>query len=399
MTSRRDLLIGTGALSLYAQQLTHTAGKPAPLGSTKKIRLGVAGGGFGSGFSFHEHPNCEVTAVTDLRTDRRTKLQHVYKCNMAYESLEQMLSLEKRLDAVAIFTPPPLHYKHTEMAMNRGLHVYCAVPAVFQLEEAAKLKALKERTGLRYMMGETSWYREGCIYARNMHKAGEFGELFYSEVAYYHDRGDLTKLIEDKKTRFYESNGSRSWRWGLPPLHYPTHSLGYVVGVTGERIRSVSALGWGNQHPYVADNVYKNPFFNSSALMETDRGHMVRCNVFWLVGEDGERAQWYGEKGTVYMANSGLIGDLQRQRLEKTKPLVYPKYLNDPMVPPRMRHESGHGGSHVFLSAEFINALVDDREPEIDVYQALAMTAPGLVGHQSALKKGERLKVPNFDRT
>jgi hypothetical protein len=32
------------------------------------------------------------------------------------------------------------------------------------------------------------------------------------------------------------------------------------------------------------------------------------------------------------------------------------------------------------------------------VYKALAMTVPGIVAHQSALKNGERLKVPNFDR-
>jgi len=394
---RRELLFATGALALQGQQ-THTAGKPAPRGSTKKIRLGIAGGGFGAGFFFHEHPNCEVTAVTDLRSDRRRRLQDVYRCKTGYESLEQMLSLEKRLDAVAIFTPATLHYHHTELAMKRGLHVYCAVPAVFSLEEAEKLRALKERTGLKYMMGETSWYREGCIYARNLHNAGGFGELFYSELAYYHDRGDLQDLITNRKTRFFEPDGSRSWRWGLPPLHYPTHSLGYLVGVTGERIRTVSALGWGSQHPWTTENKYKNPYFNEAALMETDRQHMTRCNVFWLVGEDGERAQWYGEKGTVYMANIGLYGDIHRERLGKAKPLTYPKYIQDPMVPPEMRHESGHGGSHVFLSAEFINALVDDREPEIDVYKSLAMTVPGIVGHQSALKKGERLKVPSFDK-
>jgi predicted dehydrogenase len=272
--------------------------------------------------------------------------------------------------------------------------VFSAVPACFRLEEAERLKSIKEKTGLRYMMGETSYYREGCIYARNLHENGGFGELFYSELSYYHDRGDLKELLENKKSRFYEPDGARSWRWGLPPLHYPTHCLGFLVGVTGEKIRSVSALGWGNQHPYVRDNPYNNPFFNQCALMETDRGHMVRCNIFWLIGEDGERAQWYGERGTLYMANSSLHGDVWRERMGKPKPLQYPNYLDDPMLPAPMRHKSGHGGSHVFLSAEFINALVEDREPAIGVYKALAMTVPGIVGHQSALKNGERLAVP-----
>ncbi|HEU4679092.1 MAG TPA: hypothetical protein VFS35_06200, partial [Terrimicrobiaceae bacterium] len=63
------------------------------------------------------------------------------------------------------------------------------------------------------------------------------------------------------------------------------------------------------------------------------------------------------------------------------------------------RHQSGHGGSHTFLSAEFVNALLENREPTVNVYEALAMTVPGLVAHQSALRNGERMKVPGFDRT
>ena len=47
--------------------------------------------------------------------------------------------------------------------------------------------------------------------------------------------------------------------------------------------------------------------------------------------------------------------------------------------------------------AEF-NALVEDREPAVDVYEALAMTVPGIVARESAMKGGEQLAVPSFDR-
>jgi hypothetical protein len=68
-------------------------------------------------------------------------------------------------------------------------------------------------------------------------------------------------------------------------------------------------------------------------------------------------------------------------------------------LPEAMRHGSGHGTSAVFLSAEFIDALLADREPTVDLYESLAMTAPGIVAHTSALKSGEQLEVPSFDRT
>jgi hypothetical protein len=67
------------------------------------------------------------------------------------------------------------------------------------------------------------------------------------------------------------------------------------------------------------------------------------------------------------------------------------------MLPEPMRHESGHGGSHAFISAEFVNALLEDREPEIDLYASLAMTVPGIIAQQSSLKSGEQLPVPTFD--
>ncbi|MEA1997193.1 MAG: twin-arginine translocation signal domain-containing protein, partial [Gemmatimonadota bacterium] len=38
--------------------------------SDKLMRIGVVGGRFGASFQWHEHPNCRVTAVCDLRDDR-----------------------------------------------------------------------------------------------------------------------------------------------------------------------------------------------------------------------------------------------------------------------------------------------------------------------------------------
>ena len=72
-----------------------------------------------------------------------------------------------------------------------------------------------------------------------------------------------------------------------------------------------------------------------------------------------------------------------------------PDYLH--LLPEPMRIRTGHGNSHAFLTHEFIMALVQDRKPSVDVYTAVAETAPGIVAHESALKGGELLKVPSFD--
>ena len=399
--NRREFLTASGLTALAAMQ----AGRAAPQDSSKKIRIGVLGGGFGTSFYWHEHPNCEVAAVTDLRSDRRDRLRETYHCDFVFNSYDEMLAKAgDRLDAVAVFSGAPDHVRHAVQAMERGLHVISAVPACMTLEEAQKLKEVKERTRLRYMMAETSYYRQATIYARELHREQGFGELYYTELEYYHDRGDLQRILDDKTTRSYNPDGSHSWRWGLPPMLYPTHCLGFLVGVTGERIARVSALGFGLKHPLTQDNAYANPFMAESALMQTDKGHMSRCNVFWLTAAHGERARWYGERGMLAMAYGKVQPDLWADRSpvpdrpNEPEPVEIPDYWSSDMLPEKMRHDSGHGGSHTFLTAEFINALVEDREPAVDVYEALAMTVPGIVAHQSALKNGEQLKVPSFEK-
>ena len=113
----------------------------------------------------------------------------------------------------------------------------------------------------------------------------------------------------------------------------------------------------------------------------------------------GERAQWFGDQASLYMPNSGLHGAVDRLRDKGTRTVEVPQYWKtSEMLPEAMRHASGHGGSAVFICAEFINALVEDREPEIDLYESLAMTVPGIVAHQSAFKDGQQLSVPQFER-
>ena len=118
-----------------------------------------------------------------------------------------MVAKEKNIDAVAIFTPAPDHVKHVKMCMEKGWHVCSAVPACLSLAEAQELKELKERTGLKYMMAESSYFHQDCIFARNLFKEGKFGELFYSEVEYYHTFADIETYDTAKDSLVIDRNG------------------------------------------------------------------------------------------------------------------------------------------------------------------------------------------------
>lgn len=390
--SRRDFFKVTGASAAAAagMELMAQAAAQAPAWaqvSDKKIRIGVVGGRFGASWHWHQHPNCEVYAVSDLMTDRRDHLMETYQCSRSYESLEKLV-LDASVDAVAVFTGAPDHARHVKLCMEAGKHVISACPACMTLEEAAQMKEVKERTGLKYMSAETSYYRWETITARRLFADGALGELVYTEGEYYHPMA-----AEDRKALWLR-DGKPTWRYGFAPMHYPTHSSAFLVGVTRERLVQVSSLGWGDNSPDLVPNQYNNPFWNEMGMFLTDKGHPFRCNVGWKLHAHGERAQWFGTRGSLYSASDA--GQPFTMRLPEGDTTVMPDYWH--MVPEAMRVDSGHGASHPFVTNEFVTALIEEREPAINLYEALAFCVPGIVAHQSSLKGGETMKIPSFDK-
>lgn len=399
----RRTFIAQSAGALAASAMLH---RPA-LGvetEPKKIRLGIVGGRFGLGFQFHLHPNCVVEAVSDLRPERKKQLQEVYSCAKAYDSLEELVK-DPNIDAVGIFTDAPLHVQHVEECMKHGKHALSAVPAcVGSLEEADRLLNVVKQYGLTYMMAETSYYQQFTISARKFQQEGQFGEIFYCQSEYQHDGLD-SLFIED---------GKRTWRYGFAPMHYPTHCTAHLIGVTGERLTEVSCHGWGDGNQVLRDNVYKNPFWNESAMFRTDKGHAFRVNVWWRGAHRGcERAEWIGNKMSFYGEHPNGMGPVivrSAAALEKDaggfdrtqqefEAYQQPNWWATDLLPEPLRIDSGHHGSHSFITHEFVDSLVHARQPTVNVYEALAYTVPGIVAHESALRNGELLKIPQYDPT
>lgn len=392
-------MVGVGAAGVAMSP--HFAFGSDSISSDRKIRMAIVGGRFGASFFFHEHPNCIVEAVSDLRSDRRDHLMKVYQCEKSYESLEKLI-LDPKVEAVFIATPAPDHARHVIATLNAGKHVLCAVPAALTLEECADIRDTVKRTGLTYMMAETSVYRQNTISVRKFYEEGAFGSLFSAAAEYNHP--GLEKL-------FFE-NGNPTWRHGFPPMLYPTHCTAFLISITGERLTNVSCMGWGDESPLLKDNPYHNPFWNETAFFQTNLGKPFRVEVNWKGAlREVERGEWRGDKMSFYSAQHG--GDdaiivrsedqadrddagfiIQKNRTEK---YVQPDWWKTDILPEPLRHGSGHDGSHTFITHEFIDALVNDRQPAININEAIAYTAPGIVAHQSALKGGESLKIPNFE--
>jgi predicted dehydrogenase len=394
-TSRRAFLQATGlgaaALGLGGSALAQQPQAPIPgfeeapadpnasrewePVSDRKIRVGIVGYGtcrFGAAFSFQDHPNVEIVAVSDLFPDRCAALAEACRCEKTYPSLEELVK-DDTVEAVFVATDAPSHARHCIEVLKHGKHVACAVPASYgSIEDAERLLEAVKTSGLKYMMFETSSYRPDCYAMRQIYQAGGFGRLVYSEGEYYHFHSE-------------QIGSYKNWRVGCVPLWYPTHSTAYYVGVTDKPFTSVSCTGSnaGFEAWQPGANQYNNTFTDQIALFETAEGgasRMLMCiGIHSKVGETG---RVFGEKGwmegTEYQGTMKDLPDISR-----------------PALPPGVE-AGGHGGSHGQLMNEFILSIIEDRKPLVDIIAALNMTVCGIIANESALKDGERLKVPQY---
>jgi len=186
-----------------------------------------------------------------------------------------------------------------------------------------------------------------------------------------------------------------------------------VVPVTGERLVEVQAVGWGDGHEILQTNEYKNPFWNTTAFFKTSGGHSSRIAVFWHVAAGGtERGQFFGDRLSYIMERPEKSPNTVVQISRDGKTVIdengypegkvnieafkQPNYME--RLPESMRVRSGHGGSHTFIVHEFVSAIQEDRHPAVNIWEAIAYTAPGIIAHQSALKGGEPMKIKDYGK-
>ncbi|UKA53952.1 Gfo/Idh/MocA family oxidoreductase [Arthrobacter sp. FW305-BF8] len=389
--------------------------------------IGVVGAGqFGGQFAhlFHLHPGVSEVFVVDERPERAAEAVERYGLSGTVGSFEELL--ESAVDAVAIFTQRWTHGPLVERALRAGKHVYSAVPMAVSEDEIARIIEAVRETGNVYMMGETSYYNPATVYAREQHAAGKFGRVFYTEGDYVHDM-DLGFYDA------YQYSGGERWKEtaSYPPMLYPTHAIGGVLGAIPAHAVSVSCVGVkDDRQDGVFDkdiSMFGNDFSNATALFELNDGGVMRTNEMRRVGYPSHlresRFRFFGTeasfeqlaKVTVWQDKTNIHDISEQVESRPSMALDDPSLAN---VAPELRdafvsglapvHDSsrlpeefrgapnGHEGSHHFLVDDFVTAVNNRTLPPVNAWTAARFTLPGIVAHESARRNGERLPVRDF---
>lgn len=388
--------------------------------------MGIVGAGpFAESFArlWRAHPGVGEILVTDLVPERARRLAASNDLAGTFPSYEAML--DSAVDAIAICTQRWTHGPLVCQALHAGKHVFSAVPMAVAVQEIAAIIEAVRASGLTYMMGETSYYHPATVFARNQLAKGGFGRLVYAEGDYLHDM-DLG---------FYEAykrSGGKNWKAvaSFPPMLYPTHSVGGVLGAWPTHATSVSAIGVIDDR---ADGVFdravsqfQNDFSNATALFEVAGGGCFRTNEFRRVGYPSHiresRFRFFGTEGSLeQLATVSLWQDktgveditdhLRCRTVAPDDPSLYgvPPLLRDAFtsgsapVHDRSRLPkqfanivSRHEGSHQFLADDFVTAVNTGTLPSVNAWVAARYTLPGIIAHKSAVMSGVRLDIPDF---
>jgi predicted dehydrogenase len=370
------------------------------------ISIGIVGmGQFGVHFVdlFKKHPNISRVALCDIDANKLNRAAAQFHIAETYDSLDAICKSD--LDAIAIITQPWLHAPQAIQVMNAGKHAYSAVPIISPksgsgdeiLEWCDRLIECCTRTGMHYMMGETTYFRPETVMLRK--RAGELGRFVFLESEYLHDTWlPGCNLIEVQRARTGLSEAAVLAAGGDIPFHYPTHSTSAPISIMGAHCVEVSAFGYvhPNDDYFRADSATGNVISHEVGLFRMSNGAIAQITESRRNGHTGHEGV-VRVLGTEASFERDTSNEYTGKWFTKTSSVeVDPRDYRDPIPPALANDLGGHGGSHAYLVDEFVMSICEGRAPKVNAWEAARYVAAGVMAHKSAVKGGELLKVPDW---
>lgn len=104
-----------------------------------EIKIAIIGGGrIAERHAEHIKKVAKLTAVCDIKKDRRKFFSEKYACK-TYSDIDDLLNSESNVDVVSVCTPNGLHAEHSIKALRKGFHVLCEKPMSITVESSEQM--------------------------------------------------------------------------------------------------------------------------------------------------------------------------------------------------------------------------------------------------------------------
>ena len=374
--------------------------------SSKKLRLALVGLGFGAEFApiYLEHADVASLAICDQNEQRLNAVGERFNITRRIRDIQEVIESDE-FDAVHLVSGIPDHAGQAAAVLRAGKHCASTVPMATNLADLAAVVAAQRASGRNYMMMETAVYTRAFLYARQLKAEGAFGRIQFLRGAHYQDM-----------------EGWPPYWAGLPPMWYATHAVAPLLALAETRALKVHCLGSGEMRPELRQP-YGNPYPIETAIYQLETPglaaevtrtlfHNARpyMESFVIYGENGVY-EWQMEDEAPLFFEMSPVQPGQPRHLTTTRPEppdradLLPagvgKYTRRFVYNNQDSHLSfeqggGHHGSHPHLVHEFLRSILESRAPWIDAATAANWTAAGICAHESALRGGAAVDIPDF---
>lgn len=368
----------------------------------KQITVVIVGMGFGKEFIpiYQQHPAIKRVGICTRNRATLDALKEKFNLDedLLFTNYEDVPKRDD-VDAIHIVTPVPEHAKMTLASLNAGKHTACTIPMAMTVEDCKAIVEAKRKAGKVYMMMETALYTREFLYGLNLAETGQLGRIQFVRGSH----------IQDMSMEGWDEY----WK-GFPPMLNGTHAISPLLRINNTKAATVVCHGSGKLSDDLAKR-YGSPFAVETATFTLKNSDVVAeatRSLFDVVRQYRESYDVYGTKMSFeweqLQDEEHVIFDggenARRLDVPDTDPLLIPEIahftkrekIDDPNHVSFLQG-AGHGGSHPHLVQEFLAAIVEGRDSAVDAHIAANYTCAGICAHESAMKGGVRIDIPDFE--
>lgn len=426
--TRRDFLdatarLGVATVGRYAPPRADLAASRAPfrVPPLDTVRIGFVGvGGMGTVHveNLVQIEGARLTAICDIDEAHAAGAAGIITragqpgpalYTRGPRDFERMIA-EQELDLVYTATPWEWHVPVCLEALRHGRHAATEVPAAYTVDDCWALVEASERARRHCVMMENCNYDRRELLVFNLIRLGLLGEVLYGAGGYLHDLRGIK----------FATDGEGLWRRAHAMRRngnlYPTHGLGPVAQWfdvnRGDRFDVLVSLSsparglqlWQQEHLAPDDPRRAERYVlgdQNNTLIQTARGRLISVEhntnnprpYSRLCTVQGTRGTAEGWPDRVYIEGRGAahrwvpMDDLYAE-------FEHPLWRSD-----RVRTASGgHGGMDFLEDWRLITCLRNGQAPDMDVYDAAALSVVGPLSERSVANRGRTQDVPDFTR-
>lgn len=270
--------------------------------ASRRIKLGIVGIGWVALTDYLPslgsdalRDRVELTAVCDVAAERAREVGERYGAAEVWTDLDEMLR-RTAAEAIALFTPIPLHYRQAVAAIEAGKQLYIQKTMTTTYAEASDLIDRAGRKGVLLCASPGQMLDPAHKAAQQLLAGGSLGKVSFARGQGSHPGHENVDTYGIDPTWYYRPGGGPVMDVAVYPLHSLTGLMGSV-----KRVTALSGVAQPNR------SYNDKPIdiqMDDSTLMLLDFGGSVFAEVngtYCQVARNTQQVELYCERGVIQL--------------------------------------------------------------------------------------------------